>query len=275
MKTFSQRYGYTEDLGIQFERVSSQLRNRLWNKFFCEEYDENPGPAFYNNTTNIEIVMDKLGLSFNSPGNSLGRSQNAKKLKNYLSDDSKWYLIYDFLEKYISVIDKTKRSELCKEYNKILEEECSGYRLVKGLITPITNKEEIKVVEKASNTKYSAVNIHIDKAITLLSNRKQHDYENVIKEAISAVEAMCCIITEDKKTTLGGALKKLESKGIKLHKALQNAMSSLYGYASDEDGIRHGSIDFTGASSEDAKYMLVSCSAFVNYLIEKLENASI
>ncbi|MBP3664562.1 MAG: hypothetical protein J6J03_05305, partial [Tyzzerella sp.] len=89
--------------------------------------------------------------------------------------------------------------------------------------------------------------------------------------SISAVEALCCIITNDKRATLGDALKKLESKGIKLHKALQSAMSSLYGYTSDEGGIRHGSIDFAGASSEDAKYMLISCSAFVNYLIEKWE----
>ena len=38
---------------------------------------------------------------------------------------------------------------------------------------------------------------------------------------------------------------------------------------SDSDGIRHGGIDFTNAPAEDAKYMLVSCSAFINYLIEK------
>lgn len=86
-----------------------------------------------------------------------------------------------------------------------------------------------------------------------------------------AVEAMCCITTNDKKATSGDALRKLKSKGIKLHKALQSAMSSLYGYTIDEGGICHGSIDFTGASSEDTEYMLISCSAFVNYLIEKRE----
>lgn len=94
---------------------------------------------------------------------------------------------------------------------------------------------------------------HIRKAVDSFSNRKAPDYENTIKDSISAVEAMCCIITENPKDTLGEALKKLESKGVKLHKALQNAMSSLYGYTSDEGGIRHGSIDFAGASSEDAK----------------------
>ena len=47
------------------------------------------------------------------------------------------------------------------------------------------------------------------------------------------------------------------------------AFLSLYGYTSDENGIRHGGIDFTNAPSEDAKYMLISCSAFINYLIQK------
>lgn len=38
--------------------------------------------------------------------------------------------------------------------------------------------------------------------------------------------------------------------------------------------FRHGGIDFTNAPAEDAKYMLVSCSAFVNYLIEKFSKAN-
>ena len=59
-----------------------------------------------------------------------------------------------------------------------------------------------------------------------------------------------------------------------IHPAMENAFSSLYGYTSDENGIRHGGIDFSNAPAEDAKYMLVSCSAFVNYLIEKWSKAS-
>lgn len=271
MSVFSQRYGYSEDQGIQYERVGKRLRNRLWNNFFAAEYDARPFSRDDDSLTNIEHLMDGLGLTFNIPRSSTARAANAKKLKEYVFDETKWYLIYDLIERYVGLFDKTTQRELCKEFNEILEDECSGYRFVKGLITPITNREEIKTIEKATNTKYSAVNTHISKALALFSDRTKHDYENTIKESISSVETLCCIITNDKKATLGDALKKLESKGIKLHKALQSAMSSLYGYTSDEGGIRHGSIDFAGASSEDAKYMLISCSAFVNYLIEKWE----
>lgn len=52
---------------------------------------------------------------------------------------------------------------------------------------------------------------------------------------------------------------------------MEQAFIKLYGYTSDEDGVRHGGIDFNNVPAEDAKYMLVSCSAFVNYLIEKYE----
>ena len=53
-----------------------------------------------------------------------------------------------------------------------------------------------------------------------------------------------------------------------MHKALKEAFCKLYGYASDEGGIRHAEGMFeSNVSFEDAKYFLVSCCAFVNYLI--------
>ena len=71
------------------------------------------------------------------------------------------------------------------------------------------------------------------------------------------------------KAILGNAIQKLKDNGRHIHKALENAFSTMYGYTSDESGIRHGGIDFINAPSEDAKYMLVTCSGFVNYLIDK------
>lgn len=69
--------------------------------------------------------------------------------------------------------------------------------------------------------------------------------------------------------TLGAAIKKLKDNNVHIHAALESAFKSLYGYTSDQSGIRHGGIDFINAPSEDAKFMLVTCSAFINYLVEK------
>jgi hypothetical protein len=47
----------------------------------------------------------------------------------------------------------------------------------------------------------------------------------------------------------------------------------MYGYTSDAEGIRHALMDEPTLESEDAKFMLVSCSAFVNYLRSKAARA--
>jgi len=99
------------------------------------------------------------------------------------------------------------------------------------------------------------------------------NYRNPIKESISAVESLCNLIT-GRKDTLGDALKKLEAKVV-IHPALKKGFSSIYGYTSDADGIRHGLLEETNLDFEDAKFMLVSCSAFVNYLIAKSQKAGI
>lgn len=155
--------------------------------------------------------------------------------------------------------------------NAILEEEKSGYRFFKDQFINIVNEKELESIDRAYSSPYVSVNTHIKKALSLYSDRKNPDYENSIKESISAVEAMCCIITgmTGASATLGAALKKLEDNGVVIHSALREAFSKMYGYTSDANGIRHGGIDFKNAPSEDAKYMLISCSAFVNYLIEK------
>jgi len=54
--------------------------------------------------------------------------------------------------------------------------------------------------------------------------------------------------------------------GDALHPALREALEKLYGYAGDDDGIRHALSDKSDLDSHDAKFMLVACSAFVNYL---------
>ena len=62
---------------------------------------------------------------------------------------------------------------------------------------------------------------------------------------------------------------------IKIHSALERGFKQIYGYTSDSDGIRHGLMEEPTCDFEDAKFMLVSCSAFINYLIAKSLKAEI
>jgi hypothetical protein len=44
----------------------------------------------------------------------------------------------------------------------------------------------------------------------------------------------------------------------------------MYGYTSDAEGIRHALLEEPTLEQADAIFMLVTCSAFVNYLRAKL-----
>ena len=270
MPSFSERHNLNPHKEIQLKDVDLPLLNRLWNIFYEREYET----EIFDLGGGIGIterLLDSFGLIYKYPQSAHARNSNIEKLRDFLID-AEWYLIYDFVERYVGSFQEfAERNELEKEINQVLEEEKSGYRMLDGTITPITNKSELDALKESISTKYVSVNTHMEKALQLFSQRKSPDYENSIKESISAVDAMCCIITGEtgSQATLGKTIKKLKDKGIHIHPAMESAFSALYGYTSDEDGIRHGGIDFTNAPAEDAKYMLISCSAFINYLIEK------
>ncbi len=91
-----------------------------------------------------------------------------------------------------------------------------------------------------------------------------------ISFAIIAVESLCAHIT-DKKPELGKLLGKLEDK-VTLHPALKLAFEKLYAFSSDEGGIRHAlEEDSIPIDFHDAKFMMIACSAFINYVNGKLE----
>ena len=154
------------------------------------------------------------------------------------------------------------------QINVLFEKECVRYRFIGYYIVAITDQCEINEIEQACCNPYSGCRAHIEKAVGFLADREHKDYKNCIKESISAVESICKIIVGDEKATLGMAIKKLKENGINIHHALVTAFSKLFGYTSDEGGIRHAEGLFVSeVSFEEAKFMLVSCSAFVNYLI--------
>lgn len=192
-------------------------------------------------------------------------------------------LIEAIIQYWDSYLKETEGYEYYNEYNSTyadqsiyaivngyFEREYIGYRFVGELITPISDTNEIESIEEARICKYQPVREHLSKANAFLADREKPDYENSIKESISAVEAICEIITgiRGKEASLGKMLKKIEENGVMIHSGLKSAFNILYGYTSDANGIRHAG-DIGGASStfEEAKFMLVSCSAFINYLI--------
>ena len=151
--------------------------------------------------------------------------------------------------------------------NDTFETECIGYRFVDGRIVEITDSEEIQAIEEATNSRFDGCRTHLSNAVGFLADREKKDYKNCIKESISAVESICMVITQNEHATLGDALKILEKKRG-LQGPLKTAFEKLYAYTNDKGGVRHADGLFVSqATFEEAKFMLVCCSAFVNYLI--------
>jgi hypothetical protein len=180
---------------------------------------------------------------------------------------AEWFEVLDFIEFTSKYHDQFQ--EVCNVY---LKREMSAYRFIDGMLCEINSKEEVVELENAliNTDPFTPVKTHLKSAIGLMSNRDNPDFRNSIKESISAVESLCMIILNDDKTTLGQALKEIEKKHS-IPGSLKSAFSALYGYTSHEGGIRHALLESgVSVNFEEARFMLVTCSAFINYLISKL-----
>jgi len=96
------------------------------------------------------------------------------------------------------------------------------------------------------------------------------DWPSAVRESIHAVESVARKIEPSAKS-LSPALAKLEKRGITIHPAMKIAFIKLYGYTSDEEGIRHALLDKPKADvgQDEAVFMLGACAAFSSYLFRK------
>ena len=291
---FSQRRNLTSATkAFQIDSIDDDLKNALWNVYLVETRDfieqmnlefqlNYHSENFYGGFSFLERICTEI---FKTPL-EVKKNYDLDQIKKYFFDENrKWFEIYDFIESSTIIIkniishSRYEVSNLVSEYNKVLELEFSGYRFINGRITPITNAVETEGITSALNetgnfSVFKGSNTHLARSLELLSDKQNPDYRNSIKESISAVEAICKTIQGSENSTLAPALDKIKSK-IGLHNALAEGFKKLYGYTSDESGIRHALTDASTCDFDDAKYMLVSCSAFINYLIAKSVKAKI
>jgi hypothetical protein len=274
--TFSERQGFKPIRQIlQTKSIDIELRNRLWNvlrKSFpriSEDYSfKHPDNLYFLNFCNrlwhehFKLAVDKIPAW---PHEAIAG------IRDYFFNPP-WYHAYDLLEFVtVKLLSPHSLASRTQELNAILESELSAYRFLGDKLAPISSERELTTVEHAiaqTTDQYSPTSEHLKQAVALLAQKPNPDYRNSIKESISAVEALCAVITGDTKATLGQALKFIDTEAP-LHGALRSAFEKLYGYTSDADGIRHALMEETKLEQEDAVFMLVACSAFVSYVIAK------
>lgn len=277
---FSERAGYrVPETSLQMESMDSRLRNRLWTNFIETFFFERFAFLDHNETHHLifyNIWDDFLGVTLETM--HLSTSANIEKLRRWY-DSTEWHQVYDFVEYCAALSSASNTSEAWKKVkalscayieavNFTLEKERSAYRLIDSAIVAITEKHEISEIEKTQHSKESSGSReHIKSAIRLYSNRDNPDFRNCIKESISAVESEINRFNGRKSKNLSEALKLAKERGLDLHPAFESGVSKLYGWTSDQDGIRHAILEpHYGVGEAEARFMLVTCSAFVNYI---------
>lgn len=274
---FSQRIGKMPvKTVLQVESMDDDLKNGLWNVIKDDCFDNLNNWDFNQNETDKGVFCLYLWKEFFKKTTDSIPKNFTQNVETYATIDffrewyfskALWFEIYDFIE----FMNPT--SNICEKFNKVLEKEVSAYRIINGQVTQITSEGEIAEIEEAltASDQWQSVNTHLGAALNFLADRKNPDYRNSIKESISAVEALCLKLGGNANGKFGDALTEIEKK-IQLHGSLKVAFKALYGYTSDEGGIRHALTDEgTTPTFEDAKFMLVSCSAFINYLKAKMQ----
>ena len=271
---FSERYGYTRVRdAIQIESMSEELKNSLWSIMKINIWDK-VAQSRYGSTFSLNPEIRTLCESFwfnyyKKPLDTLKDDWNF--VYSFLRTDffgSEWFETYNIHEFVAANYPYQNRDSFLNVCNKVFERECSAYRFVNGLIVRITDEEEVGAIDQALETSQGPVHIHLQAALEKLSNREKPDYRNSIKESISAVESLVANAL-GKKGTLGQLTRKLEEEAG-LHPALVKALSNLYGYTSDGDGIRHAILESKQLTFDDAKFFLVICSAFTNLVNAKI-----
>ncbi|WP_082383431.1 AbiJ-NTD4 domain-containing protein [Frigoribacterium sp. RIT-PI-h] len=279
MPSFAERLGRRPIRSLmQREELDEETRTELWNVFVIlrEILDKAYQDTYRGDSTRYDVLVAIWTWEFKRPRDEM-RSESAvwSDLKSQVLR-GEWFDVLDVTEAVVGYLDRYKTSAtedlasiMVGAFNNRFEHFLVAYRFVGQELTPLDSSAEADAVAAAQvdTNAFDGARHALDRAIGLLSDRQNPDYANSVKESISAVEAIVRIVTHE--NTLGAGLARLEGAGLTIHPALRSSWSKMYGWVSDADGIRHAGLGAADVDQALAKYVLVTSSAFVSYLIEE------
>ena len=210
-------------------------------------------------------ILNGPGDEFNS--NLTGQLGEIKKL--FLTAD--YNRVFDFLQ-------FTMRHESIPSYYRgfvvtTLRDSMCAYSIIEGewTIVPSALPEQRQSVEEAfrllSSGPFGGARKHLSRSGECIN---KNDYSGSVRESIHAVESVARRLDNNARTSLAPALLSLSKKGLVMHGAFKSGIEKLYGYTSDEDGIRHSLSDVeANVDVADAVFMFGACASFAAYLVEK------
>ena len=272
--TFSEAHGYRElPQPLKLEELNDEARTKLWSLLYKQ----------------VKEVPDFPGSSnFDYPWSAILLSIHEDVLHLPADEFGTWYSSFIGLYKPIfggapfnevfDLLQAMMRHSACPpEFTQSVSRAFREYHLAYVVeirppptIYPAATEEEGEAVLRAT-AEFSAAGLagaasHLRQASDCIG---RGDFPGAVRESIHAVESTARQIDPNART-LEPALKSLEQAKA-LHPALKQAFSKLYGYTSDEQGIRHALIDNPQANvgQDEAVFMLGACASFSSYLARK------
>ena len=288
--TFSQREGKAPlPEPMKLGQIPQRFRQLVW-QFIDNAIDDEKvdiGVDIYNDDyfPNHGVGgIDQIILSYKF--DVLGQLHNT--LSSLPSKDKK--LAYEMIlsgeyHDVITFVEYILRREECSDRLRTLlrsafDESSTAYRVEeidgRPCVVPRVSRETGEATRQAIETIRDG---GMDGAATHLRQAAEHinarQYADSVADSIHAVESVARVIDPKASKTLGPALDSLEKAGMLKHKALKEAFQKLYGYASDEQGIRHALLekDAPQVGQDEAVFMFGACASFAAYLTNRHRQA--
>ena len=268
MKLFSQRYGYREvRKDIQSDSFDEETVNKLWDIIYdclssAEEEEYEGGKREKIEKINRDITTEVLGKPAYTT--KMYPQESFLGTEFYMQLNASWFIgtfpgRMDIIEIFCK---EMQDQELRQKFNETFRLLLVPYRILSdGRITDADSSEiEYQAIESAIEH-----STHIDKAIDFLFDRKNPNYLKAIGESVFAIEDEC---KQFGNKNFAVCLSIIEEK-FGMHLAWKKMLEGLYGFSSDEKGIRHSGNTNSGVDFEEAKLVVVLSSSVVNYLREK------
>jgi hypothetical protein len=194
-----------------------------------------------------------------------------ERLHSYLAQE---VVVYGYNNEPELVSPRSAVQEyIATELQRLFLEEHLDFEFSNGLVRRRGRRHTANQIAGADmvlgDPRLAAARLHYAKAQKYFRNVSQPDYENVVKEAVCAVEATARRLFPADGTTLGKIVKAITgSKSRHLPESIAATFHGLYGFSSGGEGIRHGGTTGGAGTKEIAEYALAVSASQIVLLVD-------
>jgi hypothetical protein len=194
-----------------------------------------------------------------------------ERFYNHLAQD---YQRYDREEELVLITAKSEAQQyIASELQRLFLEENLAFEFSDGIVRRRGRRTTADQVSRAEvvlgDPRLAKALGHFNKALRYFRNISQPDPENVVKEAVCAVEAAARALFPSGGSTLGDVVKSIAGVGPgQLPKPIAKTFEGLYGFRSAGEGVGHGGADGGAATKELSEYALAVAASQIVLLVD-------